>query len=229
MTAAEPAVGLRERKKRQTRQAILAVAKELFEARGYDQVTVAEIADEANVSVKTLFTYFRSKEDLAFAGESQLRDQLVAAVRSRPEETSAVDAIAAVLTELAATGQDGTERLEGYHRVMGDSDALQSRLRRMWAGYEDALAEVLAEQTDGPDSAPRARLTAMMLVGLIRSLTSPEVLAEVRQHQSQPARRDAVRSWIATGSSLVSCLEQHEQTVRAPETHDAAIALGHDR
>jgi AcrR family transcriptional regulator len=59
-------MGLRERKKLQTREALLRVSRELFEARGYDQVTVAEIADAADISVKTLFTYFRSKEDLAF-------------------------------------------------------------------------------------------------------------------------------------------------------------------
>jgi AcrR family transcriptional regulator len=215
MTTAERAVGLRERKKRQTRQAILDVATELFEARGYDQVTVAEIADGANISVKTLFTYFRSKEDLAFAGEHQLLDQLVTAIRSRPDGTSAVAAVAGVLSALVDAGPAEMEGLEGYHRMVGTSDALQSRLRRMWESYEDAVTAVLAGETDGPDSGPRARLTAIMLVGLVRSLTSPEVLAEVRAHRSAAARRDALRSWIGTASSLVECLQQHEQNIRA--------------
>jgi AcrR family transcriptional regulator len=215
MAGAVSAVGLRERKKRQTRQAILDVATELFEARGYDQVTVAEIADGADVSVKTLFTYFRSKEDLAFAGEHLLRNQLVAAVQARPDGESAVAAVAGLLEELISANRDEAEGLEGYHRLVGTSDALQSRLRRMWANYEDALTAVLAEETDGPESGPRARLTAIMLVGLVRSLTSPEVLAEVRSRPSPQARRDALRSWIATACSLVSCLSQHEQTVRA--------------
>ena len=107
---------------------------------------------------------------------------------------------------------DGLER---YHRLVGTSEALQSRLRRMWAFYEDALTAVLVQETDGPDSGPRARLTAFMLVGLVRSVTSPEVLAEVRAHHSAAARRDALRSWIATAASLVECLEQHEQNVRS--------------
>ena len=83
MPASELPGGLRERKKRQTRAAILAAAGELFEARGYEHVTVAEIADAASISVKTLFTYFRSKEDLAFADEHEFRDQLAHAIRSR--------------------------------------------------------------------------------------------------------------------------------------------------
>ncbi|NED91890.1 helix-turn-helix transcriptional regulator, partial [Streptomyces sp. SID11233] len=65
--APSPAPGLRERKKRMTRQAILDAAEALFARDGYEGVTVAQIADRANISVKTLFTYFSSKEDLAFA------------------------------------------------------------------------------------------------------------------------------------------------------------------
>ncbi len=97
MTADSATGGLRERKKRQTRAAILAAAGKLFEARGYEHVTVAEIADAANISVKTLFTYFRSKEDLAFADEYRLRDQLVEAIRSRPAGSTPVQAVAALL------------------------------------------------------------------------------------------------------------------------------------
>ena len=210
---ADPPASLRERKKRQTRAAILAAAGELFEARGYEHVTVAEIADAASISVKTLFTYFRSKEDLAFANEHRLRDQLVAVVRSRPDGVSAVAAVAELLDGLIATEQDGAAGLEGYHRAFGTSDALQSRLRRMWESYEDALAAVLTEQTDGPEGPARARLEAIMLVGLVRSLTSPEVLREISQHRSPAARRAALRSWIATAGSQVSCLSQHEQVV----------------
>jgi AcrR family transcriptional regulator len=55
-------LGLRERKKMETRRVIAETARALFEQRGFDAVTVAEVADAANVSVKTLFTYFQSKE-----------------------------------------------------------------------------------------------------------------------------------------------------------------------
>jgi hypothetical protein len=61
-TTAVPRLGLRERKKMETRRVIAETARALFEQRGFDAVTVAEVADAANVSVKTLFTYFQSKE-----------------------------------------------------------------------------------------------------------------------------------------------------------------------
>src|ERR1700734_3833970 len=186
---ADPPASLRERKKRQTRAAILAAAGELFEARGYEHVTVAEIADAASISVKTLFTYFRSKEDLAFADEHEFRDQLANAIRSRPAGSTPVDAVAALLDRLVV--EDGGTGLEGFHRGYGASDALQSRLRRMWENYEDALTAVLAEEMTGAAAAPGARLAATMLVAMTRSLTSPEVLAEVTGQDSAQARRDA--------------------------------------
>ncbi len=65
---------LRERKKRLTREAIFAAARALFGERGFDDVTVAEIADAANISVKTLFTYIGSKEELLFSGRPTVLD-----------------------------------------------------------------------------------------------------------------------------------------------------------
>jgi AcrR family transcriptional regulator len=201
--ATPPPAGLRERKKRQTRETILAVATEMFESRGYEHVTVAEIADAANISVKTLFTYFRSKEDLAFADEYRMRDLLVEAVSARPAGTTAVQAVAGLLDRLIV-GNDDPEGLQGFHRAIGDSDALQSRLRRMWENYEEALAGALASETEGPAAPARARLAASMLVAMVRSLVSPEVLAEVERHASPQDRRQALRAWVATAAAMVS-------------------------
>src|SRR6187402_2702238 len=92
MTDQVPApTGLRERKKLRTRKAIADAAKRLFEQRGFDHVTVAEVAEAADISAKTLFTYFASKEDLLFDDEDELRDMIVAAIRDRPPGDSVVD------------------------------------------------------------------------------------------------------------------------------------------
>ncbi|HEX4064226.1 MAG TPA: helix-turn-helix domain-containing protein [Streptosporangiaceae bacterium] len=206
MSPAKPPTGLRERKKRQTRETVLTVANEMFEARGYENVTVAEIADAASISVKTLFTYFRSKEDLAFGGEHVLRDELVAAVRERPEGTTPVAAVAGLLDRLVAA-EGGGGALAGYQHGFGSSDALRSRRRRMWEGYEDALTAVLTQEADGAMAGPRARLAAAMLVAMVRSLTSPEVLEEVERHSSQSAQRGALRAWVAAAAPLVACLD----------------------
>ncbi len=188
-----PALGLRERKKLATRQALLDAAERLFEARGYDQVTVAEIADAADVSVKTLFTYFASKEDLAFGAEHELRDDLVRAIVGRDPGASVIAATAAELRRQARASAPGeVDGVEGWHRAIGDSPALRSRLRRMWSDYEDAVTEAFAASTPGLD-APSARLLAMRVIALVRSLTTPEV-RELVGASRDPVR--ALRRWI---------------------------------
>ena len=186
-------VGLRERKKRQTRQILLDTAERMFEEHGYDHVTVAEIADASNISVKTLFTYFASKEDLAFGDESQLRDALTQAIASRGPGVSVFAAAAAEL-QRQAKQQDTTEidGIERWHRSVGASLALQSRLRRMWSDYEDAVAEVIVQTTPKIDP-PLARLQAMQVIAMVRSLTSPEVRALVST-KANPRR--ALSQWI---------------------------------
>src|ERR1700690_1624925 len=82
-SAAPEPEGLRARKKRLTREAIFAAADRLFSERGFENVTVAEIADAANVSVKTVFTYVTAKEELVFSDDPTILDAVVAAVRNR--------------------------------------------------------------------------------------------------------------------------------------------------
>ncbi len=107
---------LRERKKLLVRRAILDSAERLFEARGFDAVTVAEIADAANVSVKTLFVYFRSKEDLAFA-VTGLIDALVAALRGA-DAKQALEKAQAEWLALDAKKGDGRAWAD-YKRSLG--------------------------------------------------------------------------------------------------------------
>ena len=169
---------LRERKRVLTRQAIVDTAERLFEERGFDNVTVAEIADAANVSVKTLFVYFRSKEDLAFT-DNWLLDLCLDALRRRPPGTSPADAIARALIEVLTDGQHTvSDGIEGFHRGYGESATLHSRLLRMWEEYEDAITAGLAAEA-GTAPTPATRLQAIGLVGILRSLTSPELRAAI--------------------------------------------------
>src|SRR6201992_3295482 len=80
---------LRERKKRLTREAIFAARRALFGERGFDDVPVAEIADAANISVKTLFTYIGSKEELLFSGRPTVLDAVVEAQQRQTTEPRA--------------------------------------------------------------------------------------------------------------------------------------------
>src|ERR671939_1868774 len=97
MPASEAATGLRERKKQRTRQLIADTARRLFAERGFEQVTVAEIAREADVAPATVFNYFPTKEDLFYSRLEAFEDDLLLAIRERPRGQSVIGAFAAFL------------------------------------------------------------------------------------------------------------------------------------
>ncbi|MFE5598785.1 TetR/AcrR family transcriptional regulator [Streptomyces coelicoflavus] len=144
------AEGLRERKKRQTRQYISDVATGLFLERGFEAVTVAEVADAANVSVNTVYNYFPAKEDLFLDRSKGVTDRLSRWVRGRRDGESATRAVLRELREEVETVSPRVGLMEGYARfmkVVQDSPALRSR---MWATAQEVLLDLertLREET----------------------------------------------------------------------------------
>src|SRR3954454_9311155 len=141
-----PSEGLRERKKRAARQAIAATARRLFAERGFDAVTVAEIAAAADVSEKTVFNHFATKEDLAFAGREEGIAQFVAAITGRPPGSPVLD----VFREMTRNVLDvfvagGDEDLLTVARIIRGSPALQERLTVGWESGATAIAAAIAE------------------------------------------------------------------------------------
>jgi AcrR family transcriptional regulator len=187
---------LRERKKRMTREAIFAAAERLFGERGFAAVTVAEIADAANISVKTLFTYVGAKEELLFSGRPAVLDGVVDAVRNRKlAQTPLVAAAQALL--VAVDDADQAKNLDAFLRVAHDGPAARSRLRALWDETEDALAEVLAGKRDGPRDLAARRLTAAQIMVLVRTVTSAEVADLIAKEADTDARRrEALKDWI---------------------------------
>ena len=155
-TIAPARPGLRKRKKEQTRKVIAETARAFFRERGFDGVTVAEIADASNVSVKTLFTYFGIQGRSGLRGRERAAGPAHRPVRDRSPGQSAFDAVAGFLTDLvlAAGRRPVLESLERFRRSV-DSPAVQSRLRLMWERYEEALAALLASETGAPAHDPR--------------------------------------------------------------------------
>ncbi|MEV6850375.1 helix-turn-helix domain-containing protein [Actinoplanes sp. NPDC051411] len=198
-TAPGGKLSLRDRKKAATRRALIEAAEQLFEERGFDAVTVAEIADAANVSVKTMFVYFRTKEDLVFA-DNELIESLVAAVRDRPAGSAPADAIVRVLSA-AIDPQHVQEGLEGFHRGYGQSLALESGLLRLWADFENQLTAVLAAEAGGT-ATPSMRALAMQLVALVRLMTSDEMRLAVAAKAPRTAARD-VRAALDAAAAAV--------------------------
>ncbi|MFZ1992530.1 MAG: TetR family transcriptional regulator, partial [Solirubrobacteraceae bacterium] len=114
--------GLRERKKQQTRERISSAARELFIERGFERVTVAEVAAAADVSEATAFNYFPTKEDLFFGRLAEFEEQLLEAIRSRGPGESVLSAFGRFVLQprglLAAQDQESVERLASITRVI---------------------------------------------------------------------------------------------------------------
>jgi AcrR family transcriptional regulator len=170
-------VGLRERKKEQTRQAIAETAWRLFAERGYDRVTVAEIARAAQVAEATVFNYFPTKDDLFYSRLEAFGDQLVEAIGARPDGEPALAAFGRFLLDSggwlrqAEAGDPAAlDRLRTVNRLIAASPALLAREQLAIARSTRALADVLADQTGArpDDIAPQVAANALM--GVQRAL-----------------------------------------------------------
>ncbi|MFK0025532.1 TetR/AcrR family transcriptional regulator [Streptomyces sp. NPDC090798] len=157
------AEGLRERKKRQTRQYISDVATGLFLERGFDAVTVAEVADAADVSVNTVYNYFPTKEDLFLDRSRGVVDRLARWVRGREKGESAAVAVLRELRDEVAAVSPRVGLMVGYARfmrVIHEAPALRSRLWAIGQEVLDNLEEALREETGASAGDPLPGLIA---------------------------------------------------------------------
>jgi AcrR family transcriptional regulator len=154
-------VGRRERKKAELRSRISEVATGLFLDRGFDAVSVSEVAEAADVARPTVFAHFARKEDLLFDRYPEAEALAVAAINDRPPGTSAVTALADLLTRLADEGHPLSAMRANFVRfweVVGSSRALQSRARELLDHLEQAIAGAM-KSTGVPDPNLTAALT----------------------------------------------------------------------
>jgi AcrR family transcriptional regulator len=159
MALGEPAVarpGLRERKKQQTRDTIARVALELFAERGYDHTTLAEIADAADVSTRTIFAYFQSKEDILFCDEPAFFDELKRALEQRPPGATTVDALRTFLS--GTEPPDDNERLR--KKIVAGDEELRLGERARFARVEQLIADSIAQDLDATPGDIRPALVA---------------------------------------------------------------------
>ena len=171
--------GRRERKKAATRAAILEAAQTLFLERGFDQVSVREVAELADVTPKTVFAHFPRKEALAFSDEGERHDRLVAAVADRAPGTSISDALAEhYRAELAAMQTEPQRRVL---ELMEATPSLVEYAERMWLRHEDALAEVIAADLGLTEPSVEIRLYAHFALQIqLHASREPEPEASIR-------------------------------------------------
>ncbi|MFD4709802.1 TetR/AcrR family transcriptional regulator [Streptomyces sp. NPDC058430] len=162
----EPQLSLRERKKRATRQRISDVATGLFAARGFEEVTIAEVARAAEVSAMTVFNYFPRKEDLFLDRIPQAIELFTEAVRQRSSGETPLGALRRLVLELldqhhplSAVDDD----FPAFWRIVIGSPALRARAREGVEELEEALVRTFAETVPGfadPDFAAALTVAA---------------------------------------------------------------------
>lgn len=178
---ASSAPGRRERKKAATRQAIADAALRLFLERGFDAVSVRDVAEAADVSTTTLFKHFPSKEALLFDEGDAREAALVAALQQRPVGTSVPQAL---LAHFLADGRRKAldPRLAEFEALIHSSPALEDHARRVNFKLETVLAEVIAATSGRPADDILSRALAHLALeapGLARTAPAPE--AALRQ------------------------------------------------
>jgi len=158
--------GLRARKRRQTRERLTRAAMALFLERGFEATTLDDIAAAADISRRSFFHYFASKEDVVFAWQEDSTAALIAAVAARPAGESMLAAAENAITAMVRQLEPG--EAIAMARLKRDNPALQARDQVKYEKLERALAEALGRRAGHKTEKLKARLVAMIATGAMR-------------------------------------------------------------
>ena len=176
------AVGLRERKKARTREALQEAAMDLFSRQGFDGTTVEEIADACEVSPRTFFRYFPTKEDVLFADTEARRERLLAVLADQPADVPPFAARRAAMRALALDDRDDRDALVARAKVLEGSPQLQAYKAEHQHGWEAAVVDALERRPD--------------VAGTSVTRSELELLTAV----STAAMRVSLDAWVADAS-----------------------------
>jgi AcrR family transcriptional regulator len=155
-----PSTGLAARKKQRTRQQLAEAAAELFYERGYDATTIDDIAAAVDVSPRTFYRYFPTKEDLVVAiGETSI-ESFLAALGARAPEEPLLAAVGAAVDDALAPGWVDTSRVRSFMALIRDTPAFRARWVEEAYDNRHRLAAVIAGRTDGDATSLRNLLIA---------------------------------------------------------------------
>lgn len=176
-------IGRRERKKAATRKAISDAATAMFLERGFDAVSIREIADRADVSPTTVLAHFPQKEALVFDEDEEQRAELVALVTDRPAGVSLAEAFHRYLRDDPVASRLGHaefgDRVRRFWELVNATPSLQEYGQRMWLRHEDAIAAAIATQRGltQPDDASRVFARFALQLSLLAGTSADRVRA----------------------------------------------------
>ena len=196
--------GLRERKKQRTREQIVDAALGLFGRQGYQATTVAEIAAAAEVSQRTVFTYFPTKEDILFSDLAAFRAGLAAALAERAPAASALDALRDFVVEnLGAIDEAARARW----KIVSDDEHLLSHQRARQVELGDMIAAAVADELDAEPGEFRLQLVTSTVIAAVTA---------VYEHRSSMRSQTASRAQaLAVVDEAVAFLRGGLEAIRA--------------
>ncbi|WP_223835745.1 TetR/AcrR family transcriptional regulator [Streptomyces venezuelae] len=173
--AAAPVTGLRERKKRRTRNALLRAALLLFLSQGYERTTVDEITDAVNVSQRTFFRYFANKEEVVFALQELVESRFVAELHARPAAEGPFEALRGAAlaawdgVELALSEMVPVDLYMRSYRLIESTPALLAVHLRRSTELEERISRLIgAREGLDVDADPRPRVAVAAFCGVMR-------------------------------------------------------------
>ena len=161
--------GLRQRKKERTREAIARAAHELFAERGYHATTLPDIAEAADVSTRTIFAYFPSKEDILFSDFAAMREALAQALAERPEGQDALETVRLFILSLHEIKKSDVE--DQLRLCIENDETLRNHLRARLASLEELIAPAIAKDLDAPPNDLRPQVVAASLTAAFNVLS----------------------------------------------------------
>jgi AcrR family transcriptional regulator len=180
MLGAVSELGIRERKKQRTRQALRQAALELFQERGFEATTIADITAAADVAPRTFFSYFQTKEDVVLDESSQRFDQHQQTLRQRPAGEPLLVAFRRAALQIAADMQTQSDQQRTLARIVASTPAIQARIRQRMGQWEEQLAAMIAEERNAPPDDLDSHVVAAALIGVLRSVQRIAVAAEMQ-------------------------------------------------
>jgi len=165
LEAPEPP-GNRERKRLETKHRIAVTALELFKKNGYDETTLNDIAEAAEISRRTVFSYFDSKEDILLAWQSGIAGMLRAAVLAETTDQHPFDAVSSALLKLVAAHHSENDIV--IDRLLRSTETLRASKQAKYIQQEEAVFEALTTLWPQQSRRQALRLVAMASIGALR-------------------------------------------------------------
>lgn len=197
-TDTAPESGLRERKKRQTRERLIEASFTLFAERGFDNVSVSEIAARVDVSERTFFRYFPSKEAVIFHDADERRRHVDELVANLPANLSLVEGLRRALQTLSHEFEESKDLQMARARLVASTPSLQTLILHHEQEWVQSFANAVADRLGlDPDDDLRPELTAAVIVAAFRAVMNRWIRSGGQAEISQML--DQALAYLGTG------------------------------